>query len=256
MLAPMRCTSLLFVVVTALAAIGPSPVAAQGETDARAAFEEGRAAYDADHFEDATRAFRRAYLLSPRYQLLYNIAQSELRAGHEARALEAFEAFLRQATPNDPNRSEVEERARMLRGMGVQPEAQGAETESEPEPEPEAAAISPPAEPASADSGPGVAPWILVGTGAAAIVAGGILMGVGISESARVTGATDGSHWADLEGAAANANVYWGVGIGVAAVGLAATGAGIGWALSAGGSSEVVARLRIQPTGVALEGAF
>lgn len=265
----MRGTLLLFTLVGGLFASAPLPVSAQedraADTDARTLFEEGRAAYDAGRFEDATRSFRRAYLLSPRYQLLYNIGQSELRAGHDARALEAFEAFLRQASSDDPNRSEVEERARVLRSMGVRSaDAEGepvAETTSSPAPTPEpretAAPIATTAPTPAADGGPGIAPWILVGTGAAAVVVGGVLMGVGVSESSRVTGATDGSRWADLEGAASNANVLWGAGIGVAAVGLAAVGVGIAWAV-AGGSSEsgTTARLRVGPMGVAVEGAF
>jgi len=258
---------LLFTLVAGLVASAPFPVFAQedraADTDARTLFEEGRAAYDAGRFEDATRSFRRAYLLSPRYQLLYNIGQSELRAGHDARALEAFEAFLRQASSDDPNRSEVEERARVLRSMGVSSaDAETVvETASSPAPAPEptetAAPMATTAPTPAADGGPGIAPWILVGTGAAAVVVGGVLMGVGASESSRVTGATDGSRWADLEGAASNVNVLWGAGIGVAAVGLAAVGVGIAWAV-AGGSSEsgTTARLRVGPMGVAVEGAF
>lgn len=259
---------LLFTLVAGLVTSAPSPVFAQGDraadTDARTLFEEGRVAYDAGRFEDATRSFRRAYLLSPRYQLLYNIGQSELRAGHDARALEAFEAFLRQASSDDPNRSEVEERARVLRSMGVRSaDAEGdtvAVTASSPAPTPEPMETAAPmatTAPTATEGGPGVAPWILVGTGAAAVVVGGVLMGVGASESSRVTGATDGSRWADLEGAASNVNVLWGAGIGVAAVGLAAVGVGIAWAV-AGGSSESgpTARLRVGPMGLAVEGAF
>jgi tetratricopeptide (TPR) repeat protein len=262
---------LLFAVVGGLASSAPLPVSAQedraADTDARALFQEGREAYDAGRFEDATRAFRRAYLLSPRYQLLYNIGQSELRAGHDARALEAFEGFLRQASADDPNRSEVAERARVLRSMGVtsaaeEPAADAAtetaETETETETEPASETEIPPLEPVRSD-GPGVAPWIVVGVGGAAIVAGVILMGVGAAESSRVTGATDGARWSDLEGAASSANVLWGAGIGVAAVGLAAGVVGIVWGLSGGASDSeggATARLRVGPLGLGVEGEF
>lgn len=260
----LRC--LVFASLAALAAMTPLPAFAQADTgadtDARAMFDEGRRAYDEGRFEDATRAFRRAYLLSPRYQLLYNIGQSELRAGRDGRALEAFEAFLRQARPDEPHRSEVEERARILRGMGV--EAESAPPEEEPvtrtQPEAEPAAVLPET-PMSRSEGPGPGPWILVGTGAAALVAGAVLMGVGVSEASRVSGATDGARWADLAGSASNANVFWGVGIALAAVGLAASGVGLVWALTGSSSPSAheggaVTRLRLLPTGLALEGEF
>ncbi|MDQ3035657.1 MAG: tetratricopeptide repeat protein [Myxococcota bacterium] len=245
------------------------------DSEARALFSQGREAYDAERFEDAARAFRRAYLLSPRYALLYNIGQSELRAGNDALALAAFEGFLRQAPSDDPHRSEVEERARILRSMGVTAapiavEAAPAETASSPEETTtttvttstdetttapievaDEALVVPPS-----DEGPGMAPWILVGGGVAVLIAGGVLMGVGGSEASRVTGAADGSRWADLQGAADSANVMWGVGIGLAAVGLAAAGVGLVWALTGGSSSsgEATARLRVGPMGMTLEG--
>lgn len=246
------------------AALVPAPASAQSDgsadTDARAVFDDGRRAYDEGRFEDATRAFRRAYLLSARYQLLYNIGQSELRAGHDAQALQAFEAFLRHAGADDPQRAEVEERVRVLRSMGVEsaPDPTTTETTTTTTTSTtETTTDTPP--PPPRDEGPGVVPWILVIGGGAAIVAGAVLMGVGVSESSRVTGATDGMRWADLEGSASSANVLWGTGIALAAVGLAATGVGLVWALSGGsGSSEggATARLRIGPSGLGVQGEF
>ena len=261
--------------------------------DARALFTEARAAYDAARFEEAARAFRRAYLLSPRFALLYNIGQSELRAGHDALALEAFEGFLRQAPQDHANRSEVEERARVLRSMGVTaattaaaqvtppptpvptptPPVVTATATPQPAATPTAAAttlVTPPAaiEPTQAtpvlqlrdqgtDDGPGAAPWVVFGGGAAALVTGGILMGVGASSASAVTAAPDGSRWADLESKASGANTMWGLGIALAGVGLAGAVVGLVWGLSGSRApSEATARLRIGPTGAALEGEF
>jgi tetratricopeptide (TPR) repeat protein len=123
----MRWASLLvlFLVCTPVGGLVTTSVAhaqtdASSDAEARRLYGEARTAFEAGDFDTAVRNFRRAYLLSPRFALLYNIGQAELRAGHDALALEAFEAFLRQAPADDEHRGEVEERARMLRSMGVQ----------------------------------------------------------------------------------------------------------------------------------------
>ncbi len=264
--------------------LGQSQAMAQADSgsdgEARALFERGRTEYDAGRFDEATRAFRRAYLLSPRYPLLYNIGQAELRAGHDQLALEAFEGYLRQAPADDPRRSEVEERVLVLQRMGVRAPTSGtlqsSTSESEAEAQPDASSesesttasetaetepLSPGETHAQATgSGAGPAPWIVVGGGAALVVGGAIMMGLGVSDADRVTGAPMGSTWAELEGAASNANLFWGVGIGLAGVGLAAVAGGLAWALTDGGSSEdssqASARLRIGPASLALEGTF
>lgn len=261
----MQPRTLLIVAPLALALAFAAPAAAQldgaADVDARGLFDEGRVAYDEGRFDDAVRAFRRAYVLSPRYQLLYNIGQAELRAGHDDRALQAFEGFLRQAPEDAPHRSEVQERVTVLRGMGVTP-SEGPETAEAAVDEPPAAAADTPAldaapPPASVD----VTPWIVTGVGGALVVAGAVLMGVGIAEAQRVTEAPLGARWADLQGAADSANVLWGVGIGAAALGLAAVGAGIVWALTASPGSEsepagATARVRVGVGSLSIEGVL
>lgn len=253
---------LLTVAVLALAvASTTSGAAAQADgasdAEARGLFDEGRVAYDEGRFEDAVRAFRRAYVLSPRYQLLYNVGQAELRAGHDDRALEAFEGFLRQAPADAQHRSEVQERVNVLRGMGVTPTTS---VEAPVEPAVTATVVEEPTEPAPPSSGGDATPWIVVGVGGALVVAGAVMMGVGVSEAQRVTDAPVGSRWVDLQGAADSANILWGVGIGAAALGLAAVGAGIVWAVTAGGSSESgsagVTAVRIGPGSLSIEGVL
>jgi tetratricopeptide (TPR) repeat protein len=112
----------MLLLCTALGLGSAMEVQAQVSADeeARQLFEQGRQAYDAGRYDEAAAAFRRAYLLSGRPALLYNIGQSELRGEHHDEALEAFEGYLRQATDDDPaRRSEVEERVRQLRSMGA-----------------------------------------------------------------------------------------------------------------------------------------
>lgn len=241
------------------------------DTQARALFAEARTAYSEQRFEEAAHTFRRAYLLSPRYGLLYNIGQAELRAGHDALALEAFEAFLRQAPPDDTNRSEVDERARILRSMqtpatatlptdSTTPPDTSHATVTATQPEPRGAQMTTPplgvSHPRS-DDGPGVAPWLLVGGGAAVAVAGAVLMGLGLSSAADVRNAPDGSRWAELQGDADAASMKWGLGVALAAVGLATAAVGLVWALTGSSSRrEASARLRVGVGGLDLEGEF
>ena len=243
------------ILVTAVAL----PVWAQSDrvpdAEARAQFDTGRAAYDARRFEDAAQAFRRAYVLSPRYQLLYNIGQAELRAEHNERALGAFEGFLRQAPEADPRRSEVQERVNVLRGMGVTPTVEEAPARQASPNEP--AAVEPWSESK-------VGPWIMIGAGAAGVITGAVLMGVGMSKAQEVADAPAGSRWVKLEDTADTANLFWGMGIATSAVGLVAVGGGIAWAIagSNAGSNEGErsprrrVSLRVGIGSVAIGGAF
>lgn len=236
---------------------------ASSDAEARRHFEEARTAYDAGDFESSVRLFRRAYLLSPRYALLYNIGHAELRSGHDALALEALEGFLRQAPADDARRSEVEERVRVLRSMGVRPaseseaqQAQAAVDDRAPAHEP-----TPTPTPAQSSGDAGVAPWIVVAVGGALVLTGAVLMGVGASDAARVTGAPDGSRWSELQGVGSGAETMWGVGIALLGVGAAAAVGGLVWAIVGGssgssGESGATARLRLAPGSLFFEGAF
>jgi len=258
--------SLLMLLIPALVSMSAAqaPADTASDAEARALFTQARAAYDGGRFEEATASFRRAYLLSPRFELLYNIGQSELRAGHEARALEAFEAFLRQAPADTPHRSEVDERARMLRSLALTATTREPAVVRPPPgdathgPTADRASTATDAAPRPTDDGPGPAPWILVGGGAAALITGAVLMLVSVSAAGRVTSATDGTRWADLQSDIDKANTMWGVGIALTGVGLAAAGVGLVWALTGGPSEsgEVSARIRLGPTAVAVEGEF
>lgn len=269
-----------FVFLLSLTAVAAPPRAAAqtdtgSDTDARALFEAGRTAYDAGHFEDAVRSFRRAYVLSPRFPLLYNIGQAELRAGHDALALDAFEGFLRQAPADDARRSEVEERIRVLRAMGTtEPTVQEVreatvsettttettttETTEATETEvTETETTEPPPSSGSSDAGP--VPWIVVGVGGALLVTGAVLMGVGAGNASGLGNPAMGTHWADVQSALNDANTLWGVGIGLLITGAVAAGAGVVWAVVGGGggsSEQATARLHLVPGGLSLEGTF
>jgi tetratricopeptide (TPR) repeat protein len=229
------------------------------DVEARAQFALGREAYDAGRYEDAVRAFRRAYILSPRFTLLYNVGQAELRVGDDARALEAFEGYLRQAPADDPHRTEVEERARQLRATGVvaatQPEDEedddrAAEADAPPD-------AAPPADVHPASGSTDLAPWLVLASGGVVAIVGAVLMGVGFSDAQRAWSAADGSPWSDVAGATSDANVFWGAGIALAAIGLAAAGAGLVWGIAGSGESAgSTVRLELGPAALRLEGSF
>ncbi len=86
----------------------------QADQQARALFQQGRAAYEDGRYRDAWDYFRRAYLLSKRPELLYNVGQSADRLRMDKQALEAFELYLKRL-PDAGNRREVENRVRALK---------------------------------------------------------------------------------------------------------------------------------------------
>lgn len=88
--------------------------ASAADEEARARFESGRLAFAAGRYADALSDFRRAYELSQRPVLLYNIGVAADRLRRDQEALEAFERYLREVEAPD-NRAEVEARVVVLR---------------------------------------------------------------------------------------------------------------------------------------------
>lgn len=107
--------------------------AEESETDAvdqaaRIMFVDGSRAYADADYERALDRFERAYELSQRPELLFNIGQSADRLRRTARAVEAFEGFLAQV-PVHQKRNEVEQRLVVLRAEIANAEAADAERE-------------------------------------------------------------------------------------------------------------------------------
>jgi len=93
-------SSLLALALASLSAFAV-PSTALGQEDptieaARERFKEGVAFFDNKEFERARLAFVQAYALKPHPALLLNLAQSELRSGHEAEAATHFARYLRE----------------------------------------------------------------------------------------------------------------------------------------------------------------
>src|SRR5687767_8425343 len=97
---------------------GAAPQWEGRDEEARQLFEAGAIAYRDGHYEDAEPYFRRAYELSHRAQLLFNLGKAAERARHDDAALAAYEEFLR-LDPNTDLRARVETRIAALRAAGA-----------------------------------------------------------------------------------------------------------------------------------------
>lgn len=88
------------------------PSIARAEDDAvtesaRQRFQEGVKLFDAGQFERARAAFLQAYALRAHPAVLLNLAQSELRSGHNVEAMEHFTQFLRENPAPGPEHEEA-----------------------------------------------------------------------------------------------------------------------------------------------------
>ncbi|MBX7193953.1 MAG: tetratricopeptide repeat protein [Sandaracinaceae bacterium] len=84
------------------------------DTEARLLFEAGRLAFSEGRFDEALGHFRRAYELSERPDLLYNVGTAADRAGQREEAVAAYEQYLATAADIE-NRPIIESRLVILR---------------------------------------------------------------------------------------------------------------------------------------------
>ena len=176
-------------------------VDAELDDAARITFQRARTAFDAGDYETALARFRQAYELSPRPQLLYNIAATLDRLRRDVEAVAALRAFL-DASPDTPDRVEIEARIRVLDGIIQQredqetaaqeadeqrradearrvAEAEAAAAAAEEERQRQAAAA------AQAEASSGLHPAIAISVGGAALVVGGLIIWSGLDASKR-----------------------------------------------------------------------
>jgi len=90
----MRSTLVVTISALVLALAVPALADKKEEKQARKAFKDGVAHFEAGRMEEAVEAFRKAYAMNPSWKLLYNIGQAEAAAKHHGAALEAFEQYL------------------------------------------------------------------------------------------------------------------------------------------------------------------
>jgi len=159
-------------------------LATEPSAEARRLYAQGKAEYAQGHYEAAAELFERSYALFESPALLFNMAQAQRLAGpeHCADALALYKSYLA-ALPEAENRREVEERITELRECP--PTADEPSVAEGPSPAPTPAPVAPaaptksvtvasPPEPAPV-SRSHTAPVLVAGTGAALLVAGGVL---------------------------------------------------------------------------------
>ena len=228
--------------VLVMAALGLAPAAsAQGSDDeARALYSAGEIAYNEGRFQSALEYFQRAYELSSRPALLYNIGSAAERVRQDDVALAAFEQYLTEV-PEAPNRAAVQARIEILRAAiaerAARPEVTPDE-EPDAEPEQEVAGSAPGA---SEDSGGSVVPWIMVGAGGGVAVLGAVFVGLGFKDAGTVTDAPQGSDWSSVSGAYDRAPRRQAIGFALVGVGVAAAVTGVVLAVTGGSDDDASA---------------
>lgn len=235
-------------VVAAQADTAAGPTAerdAYVDEQARAHFQTGAVACSAGRFADALVEFSKAYELSGRAKLLYNVAVMHDRLRHDAEALAAFEEFLRQV-PDAPERPEVQARIAVLRdaveGAGNPvPTEQRAAAASDEQTEANATTSSTPL-------------WIALGTSVAVSVTGGVLLTLSAIDKGNVEGVKDGTRLSGIE--SAHDRIPTLSAVGGVMLGLGLVGTGISIALMLGTDEAEGVALNVGPGSIALRGAL
>jgi tetratricopeptide (TPR) repeat protein len=171
-------------------AAAPAPDGQDRTEEAKGLFNAGRAAFDSGRYADSLDYFQRAYAISGRAGLLYNIGLAYDRLREDERALDAYDQYLTHA-PDAQNRVEVETRAAAIRAALArrQPAEAAAPTPAETAaaataPAPVAtAATSEPTPRADRETSSGLLSqwWFWVAAGV--VVAGGVTAGVLVASS-------------------------------------------------------------------------
>ncbi len=188
---------LVALVTLTFAAFATSPALAQEKDElARRHFESGAAYFAEAEYEDALKAFKKAYELSNRPEILLNISIVEERLGHLQGAVDALDEYM-QKNPSDPELETIRlRRDNLAERLGKQQSQETIEAPPPPaEPRhgeavvvPEEEAPAPPPEPRDEAAGPNQVPaYVAFGAGA--------LAGIG----ALATGLAAQSEYDDLE---------------------------------------------------------
>lgn len=169
-------------------------VLGQGDDMARAKeeYSRGQELFDDGDYEGAMEAFYESFDAFPHYRTIFNLALCAEKLERIPEAVEFYQRYV-DWSEEVPNRGDVLAKIEELRALlPPEPEPEpGTETEPEPEPEPETGEEEPPETDGSKGQvergpdlrGPG---WIAMGTGAAAVVVGGVMLGMARKKSAEM----------------------------------------------------------------------
>ncbi len=150
---------------------------------AREHFQIAQRYYDEGRFVEAARQFEEAYELSGRSELQYN-AYIAYREAHQRRRAEAMLAAYLEQVPDAPDRVNLEARLVELR-RAIQQEEEQAEqlTEAEQRADSESRRAQEEARARrEAEAAPEAWPWVILGVGGAAAVAGAVVGGLALAE--------------------------------------------------------------------------
>jgi tetratricopeptide (TPR) repeat protein len=194
LLAQLLTACLLFSGSSALAQ-GVIDMGGMPEQEAKAHFKVGKSLYESGRFAEAAAEWSKAYELSQRNELLYNVYVAYRDASDVPHAIDALRRYLQGAELDDATRQNLQARLRAMEEsnskapvVAVTPsDPEPASTTAAPAPAPEPATEPAPPAPAassaadettaSSDEGGSVVPYVLLGVGGA-LLAGAAVTGV------------------------------------------------------------------------------
>jgi tetratricopeptide (TPR) repeat protein len=242
---------------TASAADGDAAAArdtAARDEEARSHFRLAQAQYEVGHFAEAAEAFERAYALSGRAQLLYNLYLAHRDAGHVVEAADALRNYLARATGIE---GEPLLRARLeaLDAQIARMESGAVDETVEPVDAVETSEPEPTSRPTSSDD-LSPAGFALIGVGAAVIVGGAVMLGVMAADLATVESATPGTPFADVQAAYERTEPLSIAGFVSLGVGAAIAVVGVVLLTLPAGSTDTEVALRVGPGAISITGSF
>ena len=211
----------------------------------------GLAEYEAGRYESAAEAFQAAYAVRAEPDLQYNAARSFERAVKREEALAAYELFLGLPGTTSDTRNRALQSVASLRA-----EIQAINAAAEPAPADAPDPVEPPAinnnnntvaaqTPRSRRGGKSTAGWVLIGTGAVSLIAGGVFGGLAVASNNEFEDATLRTERIELaeevNNNALTADVLLGVGLVFAVVGIVLV-------VTDGGNDEDAERAQVRLT--------
>lgn len=188
----------------------------------------GLSEYEAGRYETAAEAFQAAYAIRPEPELQYNAARSFERAVKREEAIAAYELFLElPGTTSDTRTRALQALASLRAEIEAMSAAERTPDPIETDPVVDAPNSNPTVteEPSSSSrGGKTTAGWVLIGTGAVSLIAGGVFGGLALASNSEFEDATVRSEQLELADEVNNnalaADVLLGVGLVFAVVGV------------------------------------
>ena len=256
----------------------------QGDQEAaHASFTLGKKAYDEADYPKAIKYLKDAYELDcTKPDLLKYISSAYVAKGDKIEAIAALEAYVK-ASPKAGDLDVVQKKITNLKQQLTQPTGSGATTAPTATGTTTAPTGSgtttaptstdtPPPPPVDGERKHGIAPWIVVGGGAAVAIVGGVMIGVGAAQVGDSTkGCTLTANGYDCGSAAKNADakskndsghMVQNVGVVFTIVGAAAIAGGLVWHFLEPTGPAKAAKTRVTPqvgpgyAGLAIGGSF